>query len=105
MIKLGVNSVLFGGFNFATAAKYIKASGYDGVEISAIQGMCEHLNLDDWRSQVKPIQELAAKHNLALLAIEEAALDEARLITAFQACAEIGIPVININITSQHQAM
>jgi sugar phosphate isomerase/epimerase len=43
MIKLGVNSVLFGGFDFATAAKYIKLAGYDGVEISAIQGMCEHL--------------------------------------------------------------
>jgi sugar phosphate isomerase/epimerase len=43
MIKLGVNSVLFKAFPFSEAAKAIKKAGYDGVEISAIQGMCEHL--------------------------------------------------------------
>ena len=46
MIKLGVNSVLFSNSDFATAAKYIKLAGYDGVELSAIKGMCEHLALD-----------------------------------------------------------
>ena len=37
MIKLGVNSVLFAGFDFETAVKHIALSGYDGVEISAIK--------------------------------------------------------------------
>ncbi len=96
MIKLGVNSVLFGGTDFATAAKYIAMAGYDGVEISAIKGMCEHLDLDRWQQQADAIRQAAADHGLELLAMEEAALDEDRLLKAFQAGAEIGIPVINI---------
>lgn len=96
MFPLGANSVLFGGFDLETAMKYLAASGYDGIEVSAIKGMCEHLNLDDWKDQVEPIQELSKTYNLQLLAIEEAALDEDRLLTAFEACAKIGIPVINI---------
>jgi sugar phosphate isomerase/epimerase len=58
--------------------------------------MCEHLNLDTWREDAPRIKDLAAQYGLQLLAIEEAALDEARLLTAFEACASIGIPVINI---------
>jgi len=96
MIKLGVNSVLFGGFDFATAAKHIKLAGYDGVEISAIKGMCEHLVLDDWRAQAGQLKQIAADNGLEFLAMEEAALDEDRLTKAFEAGAEIGIPVINI---------
>ena len=57
VIKLGVNSVLFGGFDFATAAKHIKMAGYDGVEMSAIKGMCEHLELDRWREQAAEISQ------------------------------------------------
>ena len=49
MIKLGINSVLFKGYDFRTAAKYIKAAGYDGVEISGILGMCEHLAPTRWK--------------------------------------------------------
>lgn len=96
MIKLGVNSVLFGGFDFATAARYIKMAGYDGVEMSAIQGMCEHLDLDRWREQASDIKRIAADNGLQLLSMEEAALDEDRLTRAFEAGAEIGIPVVNI---------
>ena len=39
MIKLGVNSVLFKKYDFATAAKAITPARYDGVEISGIHGM------------------------------------------------------------------
>jgi len=96
MIKLGVNSVLFGGFDFATACKHIAAAGYKGVEISAIKGMCEHLNLDQWRSQAGDLRKTVKDHNLEFTAMEEAALDESRLMKAFEAGAEIGIPVVNI---------
>ena len=50
MIKLGVNSVLFGGFDLATAMQHIAWAGYDGIELSAIKGMCEHLDLDNWQA-------------------------------------------------------
>jgi len=96
MIKLGVNSVLFGSVDFATACKYIKAAGYDGVEISAIKGMCEHLDLDNCRSQANELKQIATDNGLEFLSMEEAALDEERLLKAFEAGAEIGIPVVNI---------
>ena len=35
-MKLGANSVLFGGFDMETAFKYIAMAGYDGIELSAI---------------------------------------------------------------------
>jgi len=96
MIKLGVNSVLFGGFDFATAAKHIKLSGYDGVEISAIKGMCEHLDLDNWKAQASELKQIVSDNGLEFLSMEEAALDEDRLMKAFEAGAEIGIPVVNV---------
>ena len=96
MIKLGVNSVLFGGYDFATAAKYIKAAGYDGVEVSAIKGMCEHLDLDRWREQASELRQIVSDNGLVFLSMEEAGLDEDRLMKAFEAGAKIGIPVVNI---------
>ncbi len=96
MIKLGVNSVLFGGYDFDTAAKYIALSGYDGLEISAIKGMCEHLVPDDWRSQEKQLKETMEKYNLEFLATEVASLDEERLLKAFEAAQALGIPVVNV---------
>ena len=96
MIRLGVNSVLFSDFDFATACKHIKLAGYDGVEISAIKGMCEHLDLDNWKAQTSDLKQVVIDNGLQPLSMEEAALDRDRLLKAFEAGAEIGIPVINI---------
>lgn len=96
MIKLGVNSVLFGKNDFATACRYIKLAGYDGVEISAIKGLCEHLELDRWQEQAAELKQNVAEAGLEFLSMEETAVDEDRLTKAFQAGAEIGIPVVNI---------
>ena len=38
-MKLGANSVLFGGHDLATAFTNIQLAGYDGIELSAIGGM------------------------------------------------------------------
>lgn len=96
MIKLGVNSVLFKTVDFATAAKAIKAAGYDGVEISGIQGMCEHLNLATWKKDKLTLRAISESNELPFLSTEIASLDRDRLLTAFEACAEIGIPVVNV---------
>jgi sugar phosphate isomerase/epimerase len=96
MIKLGVNSVLYVGHDLATAFQHIAWAGYDGIELSAIKNMCEHLELDRWQSQKEAIQGLAAEHKLALLSMEVASLDEDRLTKAFEAGREIGVPVINV---------
>ena len=96
MVKLGVNTVLFGKHDFRTAMEHIKWAGFDGAEISALKGMCEHLCLDDWKSQAADIKAIVEDLELPLTAMEEAAQDEDRLMKAFEAGATIGIPVVNI---------
>lgn len=96
MMKLGVNSVLFSGYDFETAVKHIALAGYDGVEISAIKGMCEHLVLDQWQEQASDLKQVISDYGLELLSMEVASLDEDRLKKAFKAGAQIGIPVINV---------
>lgn len=96
MIRLGVNSVLFKDFDFKTAVAQIAKSGYDGVEIAAIKGMCEHLVLDRWQEQAADIRAIAADNGIGLLSMEVASLDANRLTLAFEAAAEIGIPVVNV---------
>ncbi len=96
MIRLGVNTVLLSGFDFRTAMEHVKWAGYDAAEISAIKGMCEHLELDNWKKQAADIKAIVQDLELPLTAMEEAALDEERLLLAFEAGAEIGIPVVNI---------
>jgi sugar phosphate isomerase/epimerase len=94
-MKLGANSVLFGGFDMETAFKHIAMAGYDGIEISAIDGMSEHLVLDRWREIAPVIKRLAGEYGLELLAMEQPSQDPARMELAFQAAAELGIPIVN----------
>ncbi len=96
MIKLGVNTVLFAGYDLGTALRHIALAGYESAELSAIRGMCEHLVLDDWRSRADSIRKLAGDHGLELTAMEVASLDEARLLNAYEAAAHLGIGVINV---------
>ena len=94
-MKLGVNSVLFGGYDMETAFKYAKAAGYDGIEVSAIGGMSEHLVLDRWRECVPQIKRLAVQYRLELLAMEQPSQDAGVMEAAMQAAVEAGIPIIN----------
>lgn len=96
MIKLGVNSVLFKQFDFATAARHIAKCGYDGLEIAAIQGMCEHLDLSRWKEQKAELKAIMEENGLEFLSTEVASLSEERLLPAFEAAAEIGIPIVNV---------
>lgn len=96
MLKLGVNTVLFKKYTVEEAMKAIKRAGYDGVELSAIAGMCEHLVLDDWQNSASPIKKAAEETGVELLAMEVASLDEARLTKAFEAAQYLGIPVVNV---------
>ena len=95
-MKLGVNTVLFKMLNARDAMKAIKLAGYDGVELSAIAGMCEHLVLDAWETQAPLIKAWALEAGVELLSMEVASLDEARLTKAFKAAQYLGIPVVNV---------
>lgn len=94
-MKLGANSVLFGGHDMETAFKYLAMAGYDGIELSAIDGMSEHLVLDRWEELAPQIKGLKETYGLELLAMEQPRQDPATMEKAFQAAAEIGIPIVN----------
>ncbi|MCB8960259.1 MAG: sugar phosphate isomerase/epimerase [Ardenticatenales bacterium] len=94
-MKLGANSVLFGGYDMETAFKYIAMAGYDGIEISAIPRMSEHLVLERWQEIVPEIKRLSGEYGLELLAMEQPSQDSERMELAMQAAVEAGIPIIN----------
>ncbi len=70
-------------------------AGYDGIEISAIDGMSEHLVLDRWMSIAPEIKRLSREYGVELLAMEQPSRDPARMEQAFQAAVETGIPIVN----------
>lgn len=94
-MKLGANSVLFGGHPPETAFRWLKAAGYDGIELSAIDGMSEHLVIGRWRECVPALKDLAAQYGLELLAMEQPNQDPAIMEAAMQAAVALGIPIIN----------
>jgi sugar phosphate isomerase/epimerase len=94
-MKLGFNSVLFGGHDVEVAFKYAQICGYDGIEISAIEGMSEHLIIDRWRDFAPRLKELSKQYAMPITAIEQPSQDSAKMDNAFAACAEIGIPIVN----------
>jgi sugar phosphate isomerase/epimerase len=94
-MKLGANSVLFGGFDMETAFKYIAIAGYDGIEISAIDSMSEHLVLDRWQEIAPEVKRLSNEYGLELLAMEQPSQDPAKMERAFQAAVACGISIIN----------
>ena len=87
--------MLFGGYDMETAFKHIAMAGYDGVELSAIDGMSQHLVLANWQELADEIKRLAKDYELELLAMEQPSRDPERMELAFQSAVEIGIPIIN----------
>ena len=94
-MKIGANSVLFGAFDLETAFRYIALAGYDGIELSAIEGMSEHLVIARRRELVPDVRRLSTEYGLELLAMEQPSQDPDMMEQAYQAAAELGIPVIN----------
>src|SRR3954470_4488389 len=94
-MKLGVNSVLFGGHDLETAFRCTQMCGYDGIELSAIDGMSEHLVLDRWKEIAPRAKELSKQYSLPILAMEQPNQDPTKMEQALQSAAHIGIPLIN----------
>ena len=51
--------MLFGGYDMETAFKHIAMAGYDGIELSAIDGMSQHLVLANWQELADDIKRFA----------------------------------------------
>lgn len=94
-MKIGFNTVLFGGHDVEVAFKYASVCAYDGVELSAINGMSEHLVIERWREIVPRIKQLADQYDVELLAIEQPSRDRDVMEGAFQAADALGVPVVN----------
>ncbi len=94
-MKLGANSVLFGGHSMADAFRGIAMAGYDGIELSAIDGMSEHLVLDRWEELAPEISDLSQEYGLELLAMEQPQRDPKVMERACRAAVALGIPVVN----------
>lgn len=95
LMKLGANSVLFGGYDMETAFRCIAMAGYDGIEIAAIDAMAQHLVLDRWQELAPEIRRLAQTYELELLAMEQPSRDRDLMEKAMQAAVECGIPIVN----------
>ncbi len=94
-MKLGVNSVLFGSWDVESAFKYTAMAGYDGIELGAIPIMADHLDLTRWRELAPKIRGLAQDYGIEVLAMEQSRQDPDLMELAYQAAAEIGIPIVN----------
>ena len=94
-MKLGANTVLFGGYDMETAFKHLAMAGYDGVEVSAINGMSEHLVLDHWQEIAPEVKRLSTEYGLELLAMEQPSQNPRIMEEAFRAAVETGIPLVN----------
>ena len=94
-MRLGANTVLFGGYDMQTAFKHLAMAGYDGVELSAISSMSEHLVLSRWQEIAPEVKRLSSEYGLELLAMEQPSQDPQIMEEAFRAAAETGIPIVN----------
>ncbi len=94
-MKLGFNTVLFGGHDVAVAFEYARKCGYDGVELSAIDGMSQHIVLEEWRQHAPRLRELSQQFEIPIQAMEQPSRDPRKMEFAFEAAAELGIPVVN----------
>jgi sugar phosphate isomerase/epimerase len=88
-----MNTVLFAGSDLRTALQHVAWAGYRYVELAAIQGMCEHVQIGEDANAVKT---LLAEFELQVTAMEAATTDRERLKGLFVTAREIGIPIVNI---------
>lgn len=100
-MKLGVNTVLFGGYDLQTALRYIQFTGYQGVELASIVGMAVHLSDTASNEELSEIRKSIEAHGLESYSVEAATnihLEENRERSkrVFDRAAKLGIPIVTI---------
>lgn len=101
MTKMGVNTVLFADFDLPTAVEYIKYTGYDGIELSSIVGMAEHLSDTATDRELEEIRGLVKEAGLEFYSIEAATnifaeANRERTKRVFERAAKLGIPMVTV---------
>ena len=92
-MKLGMNTVVFGGSDFETALQHVAWAGYEYVELAAISGMAPHVEIGD---DTEKIKELLATNHLTPTAMEAATTDVERLRGLFELAEKVGVGIVNI---------
>lgn len=100
-MKLGVNTVLFGGYDLQTALNYIQFTGYEGIELSSIVGMAEHLSDTASNDKLTEIRGMADRAELELYCIEAATdilveANQERTKRVFERAEKLGIPMVTV---------
>ncbi|HZH63171.1 MAG TPA: sugar phosphate isomerase/epimerase [Metabacillus sp.] len=100
-MKLGVNSVLFGGYDLKTAVEYIKFSGYKGIELASIVGMAEHLSDTASDEDLHEMRKVIDEADLDMYCIEAATNilvpeNMERTKRVFERAAKLGIPMVTV---------
>lgn len=98
-MKLGVNSVLFGGHDLKSAVEQIRFCGYEGIELASIVGMAEHLSDTASDAELNDIRKMTDEAGLELYCVEAAtnileAENRERTKRVFERAAKLGIPMV-----------
>lgn len=98
-MRLGVNTVLFSGYDLKTAVEYIKFTGYQGLELSSIASMVEHLTPVATDAELKEISKIVDESGLELYCVEAATNilepeNRERVKRIFERAAKLGIPMV-----------
>jgi len=105
-MKLGVNTVLFGGYDLKTAVEYIKYSGYKGLELASIVGMAEHLSDTASDAELKDVYRITEEAGLDLYCVEAATdilvpENRERTKRVFERAAKLGIPMVTVGSSGE----
>ncbi len=92
-MKLGCNTIIFGGADLAAALDGIAWAGYEFVELAAVRGMCEHVPAD---ADADAIRRMLADAGLTATAMEGASVDPARVEELCALAERLGVPLLNI---------
>ncbi len=97
-MRLGCNTVVFGGHPALQVCEWIGWAGFAGVEFACLGGMADHVN-PDRPDEARALAQRAAALGLETPAIEAAGnvMDAAfreRLYRVFDLAAQIGVPVV-----------
>jgi len=68
-MKIGCNTIIYGGSDLAIALQHIAWSGYDGIELSAIKGVAEHAELGQGRDYARRLRRQIAEAGLEVFHI------------------------------------
>ncbi|MHB1134919.1 MAG: sugar phosphate isomerase/epimerase family protein [Chloroflexota bacterium] len=99
MVKVGCNTLMYGGTDLETALRHIAWAGYDGFELSAIVGVAEHAELGRGREYARALRRQVEAHGLEIwhlgihpILVEPAGQERLRL--GLELASDLEVPLV-----------